>query len=398
MFDVQKIRKQFPILNSKLIYFDNAATTQKPKEVIESINTFYESQNSNVHRGMYPLAITATSLWEKAHETVAKFLGATSEEIFFTQGTTSGFNWIAQTLEKQILKKGDVVAITQLEHHSNIIPWKFVNERNGVLIEEIPFKKDFSLDLEYLKFLYRKYGERVKVVSLTQMSNVLGVLNDVVKVASIAHEYNSIVIVDGAQGIAHEKTNVVDMDCDIYIFSGHKIYGPMGIGAVFVKKDLMEKLYPVYGGGDMLDSYSQGKLVLKPIPYRFEAGTPNVEGGVALAKALEWLSKYEDRLVYEDEVRDYAYEQISKMSQIKMISPKEAKGLITFTSDKVHPHDIASDLGEKNICVRAGVHCAQPLHERLDIQASLRASFGIYNTKEEVDIFIQALKEILSNY
>jgi cysteine desulfurase/selenocysteine lyase len=403
MFDVEKIRLQFPILNTKingkpLVYFDNAATSQKPQCVIDSQTDFYVNFNANVNRGMYELSAKANELWQKAHGDVARYINANNSEVFFNSGATAGLNWVAQTANNQLLNAGDVVVITQEEHHSNILPWEVVCQNKQIIIEEIPLKNGLFLDLEYLKFVFRKYGKRVKIVSVTHMSNVLGELNDIKKIAQIVHENGSILVVDGTQAIVHHKIDVKDLDCDIYIFSGHKIFGPMGIGVVYGKKDVLNSFYPVWQGGEMIDSFSNGKLVLSDIPQRFEAGTPNVVGGVGLATAINWYGKIEGKQEYEKDLSLYFYNLLSQIQEVKIISSPQSVGIFTFTVKNIHPHDIASDLNEYGIAIRGGFHCAQPLHEKLGIAGSCRASLSIINTKSEVEYFVNSLKEIIKKY
>ncbi|MCK9368789.1 aminotransferase class V-fold PLP-dependent enzyme [Candidatus Dojkabacteria bacterium] len=403
MFDVEKIRAQFPILGTRingksLIYFDNAATSQKPQCVIDSQTNFYTTSNANVHRGLYELSGRADEMWQQAHVEVAKYLNADKTEVFFTSGATSGLNWLAQTANDQLLKPGDVIVISQEEHHSNILPWEYITQGKQIIIEEIPIKPDLSLDLEYLKFVFRKYGKRVKIVSVAHMSNVLGIVNDIKKIAEIVHENGSLLVVDGAQGIVHNKVDVKALDCDFYIFSGHKIFGPTGTGVVYGKKEVLNALYPVWQGGEMIDSYSNGKLILKPIPTRFEAGTPNIAGGIGLATAINWYGKIEGKEDYEKDLSSYCYNLLNQMPEVKVISSPQSVGIFTFTVKNVHPHDIASDLNEYGIAIRGGFHCAQPLHEKLGITGSCRVSLSIINTKSEVEYFINSLKEIIKKY
>ena len=273
-----------------------------------------------------------------------------------------------------------------------------VCQNKQIIIEQIPLKDGLFLDLEYLKFVFRKYGKRVKIVSVTHMSNVLGELNDIKKIAQIVHENGSILVVDGTQAIVHHTIDVKDLDCDIYIFSGHKIFGPMGIGVVYGKKDVLNSFYPVWQGGEMIDSFSNGKLVLSDMPQRFEAGTPNVAGGVGLATAVNWYGKIEGKEEYEKDLSLYFYNLLNQMPEVKVISSPQSVGIFTFTVKNIHPHDIASDLNEYGIAIRGGFHCAQPLHEKLGITGSCRASISIINTKEETGYFITSLKEIIGKY
>ncbi|MCC7289689.1 cysteine desulfurase [bacterium] len=393
-FDINQIKNQFPLLkgNPDLVYLDSASTTHKPKVVLNAMNDFYISSNANVHRGLYDLSHKADTSWIDAHRKVAQFINALPEEVFFVKNATEGINWFAQTARDQILKEGDVVVITQMEHHSNILPWSAIQQRLDIQLERLMLNKDSRVDLDHLTELFGKYGERIKIISLAHMSNVLGVTNDVKSITKLARKYGAMVLVDGTQSVAHLSVDVKELDCDIFVFSGHKMYGPTGIGVVYGKRNILENLDPVWQGGEMVDNVSEN-VVFKNLPWKFEAGTPNIAGGIGLAKAAEWLNSIEGRFEYEKELSNYLYLAISKHpSSVKVLS--QPSSILSFVMDGVHAHDIASEFNELGICIRSGYHCAQPLHEKLKIKGSARVSLGIYNTKGDVDKFIQGLDQL----
>lgn len=403
MFDIEKVREQFPILKRSkkekpLIYFDNGATTQKPQTVIDSISAFYTTSNSNVHRGLYDLSINADKIWTESHKVVAEYINAKPNEVFFVYNASAGLNWVAQTLGENEIKKGDIVVVSALEHHSNFLPWKRICNVTGAIFETLPVRLDMKLDTEYLQFLYRKYGKKVKVVSISHMSNVLGIENNVEEITKIVRKYGGMIVLDGAQSIAHMDIDVKALDCDFFVFSGHKIYGPNGVGVVYGKEEVMSRYNPVWTGGDVITSVSQGNVEYNDIPTRFEVGTPNVSGAQALATALVWFKSLDGRHEYMQEISRYLAETIRTVGRIKVVSPQSSKGICAFEIEGVHPHDIAADLNESGVCIRAGFHCAQPLHEYLKIGPTSRISLGIYNTKEEIDIAVTALKEIVKKY
>ncbi len=388
------------------IYFDNSSTTQKPKNIFKYIRKYINKSYSNVHRGLYKSALKTDKLWLNAHKYIAQYLNASSyKDVFFVKNTTEGFNILANSLSSN-LSKDDVVVISILEHHSNYIPW-FVNAKKfGFKLEVLKLNKELDPDIEQLKKLYEQYGERIKILSLTQQSNVIGKIIDVVKYINLAKKYNTLTIIDGAQSIAHTKVDVKKLGCDAYVFSGHKVYGPSGTGVVYVSDRLKEILEPVFYGGDMISSFDGETLELADFPFRYESGTPAIEAHLGLSEALEWYSKIVDRVggweeytAHQYELTKYCIEQVKGISQIKIISSEEALGVISFTIDKIHPHDICTLLGEKNIAVRGGYHCAQPLHKYLGLNTgTVRVSFGIYNSKEEVDQFILAILEIIKKF
>lgn len=396
MFNINDIKKQFPILSEpSLAYLDSASTTQKPQVTIDSLNEVYSKYNANVHRGMYPLALSSDTLWIKAHEDIAKFINAKMSEIFLVKNATEGLNWLALSLENT-LRKDDVIVVTEMEHHSNYLPWLRLQKTKGITVEKIQITNDKHLDIESLKALITKYGKKIRLISLVHMSNVLGVVNDVKKVTEIAHENGSWVCIDGTQSIAHMDIDVKNIDCDFFMFSGHKIYGPNGVGVVYGKEEILENMEPLYQGGEMVESVSD-EVIYSKLPWKFEAGTPNIADGIALSVALNWFKKIEGKFENELEISSYLYTKGRELEYIDILSP-DISPVFTFNMKNVHPHDIASDLGDMDVCVRGGYHCVQPLHEKLGLKGSVRASLGIYSTKEDIDRFILGLEMIKKTY
>lgn len=385
---MNNIRSQFPILNSGLIYLDSASTSQKPQVVIDSLIETYAQYNSNVHRGMYPIAQIVDKRWNDAHTIVANFINAQFEEVFFVKNATEGLNHIALMMQDQFLKSGDVVAISTLEHHSNYLPWKRL-EKNGIILKQF-------YDITELENISEKYKERLKVVSVVHMSNVTGQIFDVKRVGEIVHKYGGLICVDGTQSIVHMDIDVKALDCDFFVFSGHKIYGPNGVGVVYGKKELLEKFDPIFQGGEMVESVSTD-IKYSKLPFKFEAGTPNIADGIALGVALEWFKNISKKFEYESELSTHLYSQHNNIPGINHISVPNSP-IYSFTISNVHPHDIASDLGELGICVRAGYHCAQPLHEKLGLKGTVRVSLGIYNTKNDIDVLVQKLSRVVKRY
>lgn len=402
----ESLRKQFPILNRdinghKLVYLDNAATTQKPAQVLDSITNYYKNHNANIHRGVHTLAAEATNLWIDAHKTVANFINAESEqEIVFTRNTTEGINFVANTLGSQILQEGGVVAISEMEHHSNIVPWQML----GVRIEWIPLLPDYTLDTEYLNFLTKKYKEQLKLISLTHISNVLGSMNDVARVVDMAEKYGTAVLVDAAQSVQHVKVDVQKIGCDFLVFSGHKLFAPTGTGVLYMKKKWGEKLDPWMGGGEMISSVKKTGAEWNELPWKFEAGTPNIEGGVGLGAAINWFGKqflYETLHTHESKLLKTAMLGMRGVKGLKIFGsedPEKHYGVIAFTIDGIHPHDVAGALDERGIAIRAGFHCAEPLHERFGIGPTARLSVAPYNTLDEIRYFIDSLKEVVEQF
>lgn len=409
LLDVHKIRQDFPILNrslkggKKLVYLDNAATTQKPKEVIDAIYRYYSEYNSNIHRAVYQIAEEATEGYENTRENVRKFINARyPEEIVFTRNTTESINLIAYTWGKTNIKKGSNVILTEYEHHSNIVPWQILCDDKGAKIKYIEVGDDGYLNLEIFSNCLEKNREgEIKLVSLSEMSNVLGTIYPVKEIIKIAHENNIPVVLDGAQSVPHLKTDVQDSDCDFLAFSAHKMLGPTGVGVLYVKKELLEKMPPFISGGDMIKEVHKNGTIFNDLPYKFEGGTPNIAGVIGFGAALDYLKK-----IGMDNVRNhemglvkYMYKSLRDIKGIKIYGPENIKdrgGLISFNIDGIHPHDIATILNDFGVAIRSGHHCAQVLMEKLDIVASSRASLYIYNTREEIDIFIEALNHARS--
>ena len=400
-FDVQKIREDFPILKTQvrgkpLIYLDNAATTQKPFTVIERIQKYYLEENSNVHRGVHYLSELATKEFEGARETVKNFINAESvEEIIFTRGTTEAINLVANSFGKTFLNEGDEIIISEMEHHSNIVPWQILCEEKNAKLKVIPFDDNGELIIYELENLIT---EKTKLISIVHISNSLGTINPIKKIIEIAHSYAIPVLVDGAQSIMHNKIDVQDLGCDFFVFSGHKIYGPTGIGVLYGKKELLEQMLPYQGGGDMIKSVTFEKTIYNDLPYKFEAGTPNIEGAIGLKAAIEYLNKIglDQISIYENELLQYATEKLSQIPQLKIIgTAKEKASIISFVIENIHPHDIGTILDFEGIAVRTGHHCTQPVMQHFKIPATTRASFSFYNTKEEIDQLYNALQKVI---
>ncbi len=395
-----KIRKDFPIFSQNihgkpLVYFDNAATTQKPRAVIDALLFYYQTQNANVHRGIHYLSEIATSLYEASRVKIQRFLNAReSKEIIFVRGATEGINLVAHSYGRTYLKRGDEIIISGLEHHSNIVPWQILSEQTGAVLRVIPVSDKGELLLEEYERLLSK---RTKFVAVGHMSNALGTINPVKKIIQMAHHWNARVLVDGAQAVPHLPVDVQDLDCDFYVFSGHKIYGPTGIGALYGKAGLLEAMPPYQSGGDMISYVTFGKTLYNTLPYKFEAGTPHIEGVIGLGAAIDYvlglgLDKIE---TYERELLAYGTKALLSLPGIKIIGTAKEKGcILSFVMDGVHPHDIATILDRQGIAIRAGHHCAMPVMERFGLPATARASLAFYNTRGEIDALIQALKHV----
>lgn len=407
-----EIRNQFPIFQespdqeNNLIYLDSAATFQKPQAVINAIKDFYEKQNANVHRGVYPLSENVTYAYHEAHKKVANFINASSEEeIIFVRNCTEGLNMLSRVLTSTHLEEGDVVVITEMEHHSNIVPWQMLARKLKLKLEWIPIKHDtFQLDLEYLDFVIRKYRERVKVISFVHLSNVLGVWNDVETIVEMAKSVGAITILDAAQSIAHKEIDVKNLGVDFMTFSGHKMYGPTGIGVVWGKKEYWLESEPWLGGGDMVTKVWKTGSEWAELPYKFEAGTPNISGGIALGVATDWIRSNFNRIevnTHENGLMTRLINGLNDISGIRIFGPSE-KGsrdaVLSFVHTQIHPHDIASLLAERNIAVRAGFHCAEPLHRNLESGPTLRVSIAPYNDQNEIAIFIKTLQEVIDTF
>ncbi|EAF8260130.1 cysteine desulfurase [Listeria monocytogenes] len=400
MIDIQKIRADFPILaqeiNEKpLAYLDNAATSQKPKQVIEALTHYYEFDNANVHRGVHTLAARATDAYESARGKVAKFIHAREvAEIIFTRGTTSAINLVVDSYAEATIEAGDEIVISYLEHHSNLIPWQQLAKRKGAVLKYIELEEDGTISVEQAK---KTIGEKTKIVALAHVSNVLGTITPIKEIAAIAHQFGAVILVDGAQAVPHMEVDVVDLDADFYAFSGHKMMAPTGIGALYGKRELLDAMEPTEFGGEMIDFVELYDSTWKELPWKFEAGTPIIGGAIALGAAIDYLAEVglENIQAHEQALASYAIEEMSKIEGITIYGPKDASkrcGLVTFNLEGAHPHDIATILDEDGVAIRAGHHCAQPLMKWLDVSSTARASFYIYNTKEEIDALIDGLK------
>lgn len=397
--NIQDIRKLFPILDQEvngkpLVYLDSSATSQKPVQVIETLDRYYREYNSNVHRGVHTLGTKATDAYEGAREKVRKFINAKSiQEVIFTRGTTTSLNTVAASYGAANLKEGDEIVITYMEHHSNIIPWQQVAKRTGAQLKYIPLQEDGTISLDDVR---TTITPNTKIVSVMQVSNVLGVINPVKEIAKIAHENGAIMVVDGAQSAPHMKIDVQDLDCDFLAFSGHKMCGPTGIGVLYGKKHLLEKMEPVEFGGEMIDFVELYESTWKELPWKFEGGTPIIAGAIGLGAAIDFLNEVGlDNIVeHEHKLAAYALEKMSTVEGITIYGPHDpAKraGLVTFNLSDVHPHDVATVLDAEGIAVRAGHHCAQPLMRWLKASATARASFYLYNTEEDIDKLVEGL-------
>lgn len=397
--DILDIRKQFPILHQEvngnpLVYLDSAATSQKPIQVIEALEKYYREYNSNVHRGVHTLGTRATDGYEGAREKVRKFINAKStEEIIFTRGTTTALNTVALSYGAANLKEGDEIVISHMEHHSNIIPWQQIAKKTGAQLKYLPLQEDGTISLEDVQ---ATVNSNTKIVSIMQVSNVLGVINPIKEMAKIAHENGAIMVVDGAQSAPHMKIDVQDLDCDFFAFSGHKMCGPTGIGALYGKKSLLEKMEPIEFGGEMIDFVELYDSTWKELPWKFEGGTPIIAGAIGLGAAIDFLEQIglEHIAEHEHKLAAYAMEKMSTIEGITIFGPQDpAKraGLVTFNINDVHPHDVATVLDAEGIAVRAGHHCAQPLMRWLKQSATARASFYLYNTEEDIDKLVAGL-------
>ena len=392
------MKKDFPLLtNIDIAYLDNASTTQKPKQVIQAIVDFYENSNANVHRGIYNLSQKASLMYAEAHETVAKFIGANEDEIIFTKGTTDSINILAQSLKKT-LKEGDEIVISEMEHHSNIIPWQQVAKEVGARLKYIPITDKFELDMDKAKKLINK---KTKIVSVVHMSNTLGTINPIKELTELAHKFGAVIIIDGAQSVPHMPIDVRDLDCDFLAFSGHKMVGPTGIGVLYGKRARLEKLDPSVFGGGMIKEVTKEAATWADLPEKFEAGTPAIAQAIGLAEAIRYLENIGMKkvFVHGQKLTKYAQEQLSKIEGIEIFGPEENRGsMIAFNVKGIHPHDVSEILNQKGVAVRAGNHCTMPLHNRFELQGSTRASFYIYNTEEDIDRLakgIRTAKEIL---
>lgn len=396
------LRKDFPLLETKmndqpLTYLDSAATSQKPKQVIDEIADYYNKYNSNIHRGVYNLAVETTDKYENVRHKVANFINAyRDEEVLFTKGTTQSLNWIAQGYVRYNLHEGDEIVTTYMEHHSNIVPWQAIAQEKNLKVKYITLTEEGKLDLDDLK---QKVTDKTKIVAVTHVSNVLGTINPIKEIAAIVHQSNAILVVDGAQSVPHLPVDMQDLEADFYVFSGHKMLGPTGIGVLWGKYELLEKMHPLEYGGEMIDSVTTEKSTLKEIPWNFEGGTQNIEGVLGLGAAIDYLEEIgmENVARNDEDLQKYALEKLANIKSIEFYGPKDPNqrcGVVSFNLKGIHPHDVATFLDADGIAVRAGHHCAQPLMDWLGVSATLRASFYFYNTYEEIDKLVDSLKKV----
>ncbi len=400
MLNIEEIRKDFPILsrtvyNRPLVYLDNAATTQKPRAVVEAMTEEYYSVNANVHRGVHYLSQQATELHEQARANVQKFINARSEaEIIFTRGTTESLNLVAFSFGEAFLKEGDEVLVSVMEHHSNIVPWQMLRERKGIVLKVIPMTDEGEIDLEAYKNLF---SPRTRLVCIAHVSNVLGTVNPVKEMTAIAHAHGAKVLVDGAQSVPHRRVDVQDIDCDFLTFSGHKIYGPTGIGVLYGREELLEKMPPYQGGGEMIARVSFEKTTYERLPFKFEAGTPDFVGSHALAVALDYVRGIGQDIIaaHEADLTRYAMEQMSLIPGMKIYgTAREKDAVISFNVGDIHPLDLGTLLDRLGIAIRTGHHCAQPLMARCGVESMARASFALYNTRAEVDALVAGIDRV----
>lgn len=400
VFDVAVIRSQFPILHQRvndkpLVYFDNAATSQKPWAVINTIKNYYEQYNSNIHRGAHHLAQIATEKYEEARKIVANHLNAKETEINFVRGTTEAINLVATAYGRKFIKAGDEIIVSEMEHHSNIVPWQMLCEEKGAALRVIPMTDSGELIYEeYLKLLSKK----TKIVSVAHTSNALGTIHPIKEMIAAAHQLGAVVFIDGAQALPHTKVDVKDLDCDFLGFSGHKVFAGTGIGVLYGKEKLLEAMNPYMGGGEMIKTVSFKGTTYNDLPYKFEAGTPHIEGGISLGAAINYINQIglDNITAYEHELLLYGTQQLSTIEGLRIVgTAKNKSSVISFLVNDIHPYDIGVLLNEQGIAIRTGHHCCQPLMHRLGIEGTCRASFAFYNTKEEIDVFVAALKKII---
>lgn len=399
-FSVDEIRKDFPTLSREvygkpLVYFDNGATSQKPQRVIDRISRYYEDENANIHRGVHYLSQFSTTNYENARTTIQEYLNAEfNEEIIFTTGTTGSINLVASSFG-QLVKPGDEIVISAMEHHSNIVPWQLMCERTGAVLKVIPMSKEGELDLAVYRDLL---SQKTKLVSVTHISNTLGTINPIKNMIDLAHNVGALFLVDGAQSIQHVTIDVRDLDCDFFAFSGHKVFGPTGVGVLYGKRELLNSMPPYQGGGDMIEKVTFEKTTYNDLPHKFEAGTPNISGGLGLAEAIKYLSELDlvEIQKYEKGLARYAEEKLTKIDGLRIIgNAKEKTSVVSFIVEGIHPFDVGTLLDKMGIAVRTGHHCTQPIMDFYGIPGTIRASFAFYNTKEEIDRFIQALDRSL---
>jgi cysteine desulfurase/selenocysteine lyase len=402
MYSVENVQRDFPILaetfyGKRLVYLDNANTSHKPQRVIDATNAFYSRENSNIHRGVYALSVQATDMYEAAREKVRRFMGAAdANEIIFVRGTTEGINLVAQTWGRQNIGKDDEIVISAMEHHSNIVPWQILCEQTGAKLRIAPMSIEGDIEIQHYKELF---NEKTKLAAMTHVSNAIGTVNPVADMIKIAHDNGAVVLVDGAQAAPHLPMDVVQLDADFYAVSSHKMYGPMGIGALYGKMALLESMPPYQGGGDMIESVTFEKTTYNSVPHKFEAGTPNVAGVIGLGATIDYLETIgmENVLKHEEDIVEYAVSRLSAMEGVKLIGvPQQRASVVSFVLDGIHPHDVGTILDQDAIAIRAGHHCSQPLMDFYKVPATNRASFGIYNSREDVDALIAGIEKVQS--
>ena len=400
-FDAERVRADFPVLQQQvngkpLVYLDNGATSQKPQAVIDELVRYYTTENANVHRGVHILSQYATEDYEGARAKVKRLLNAADDhEIVFTRGTTDSLNLVAQSFGKQSLGPGDEVIVSNMEHHSNIVPWQMLREEKGVVLRVVPIDESGDLLMDEYE---RMLSPRTKLVSITHVSNALGTILPVEQIIEMAHARGVPVMLDGAQAVPHMAVDVQKLDCDFYVFSGHKIFGPTGIGVLYGKAELLEAMPPVQGGGDMIKSVTFERTIYNDLPYKFEAGTPNIAGAIGLGAAIDYVQSvgFESFAAHEDELLDYGAKALEQIGGLRIIgtSPRKA-GILSFVMEDVHPHDIGTILDSEGVAVRTGHHCAQPVMQRFQIPATVRASLAMYNTKEDIDALVRAIDRVI---
>ncbi|SDM15874.1 cysteine desulfurase [Sediminibacillus halophilus] len=396
--DVKAIREQFPILNQEinghpLVYLDSSATSQKPVSVIKAVEDYYKQDNSNVHRGVHTLGTRATDKYEGAREKVRNFINASStKEVIFTRGTTTSINTVAYSYARANLKEGDEIVVTPMEHHSNIIPWQQAAKATGASLKYLPLRPDGTIDMEDVK---DTITDNTKIVAVMHVSNVLGTINPIKEIAAVAHQHGAVMVVDGAQSVPHMQVDVQDLDCDFYAFSGHKMCGPTGIGVLYGKRELLENMEPVEFGGEMIDFVNLYDSTWKELPWKFEGGTPIIAGAIGLGAAIDFLTDIgmDNIHDHEEQLIAYAMDRMKTFDGLTVYGPEQRAALITFNLTDVHPHDTATVLDAEGIAVRAGHHCAQPLMKWLEVTATARASFYLYNTPEDVDRLVEGLNK-----
>jgi cysteine desulfurase/selenocysteine lyase len=399
--DVDSVRREFPILartvaGKPLAYLDNAATTQKPQRVIDAVSSYYANDNANVHRGVHTLSVRATEAYESARTAIQRFIGARSpKEIIFVRGATEGINLVAQAFARPRLAAGDEIVISEMEHHSNIVPWQILCEQTGARLRVIPITDAGDIDLDAYADLL---GPRTRIVGLVHVSNALGTVNPIDEMTRLARRHGAAVVIDGAQAVPHMPVDVRQLDCDFYALSGHKMYAPTGIGVLYGRQDLLNEMPPYQGGGDMISSVTFEKTTYNDLPYKFEAGTPNIAGAIGLGVAAEYLASLglDAIAAHEHELLDYATRRVSSIPRVRLVGTARRKAaVLSFVIDGAHPHDAGTIMDREGVAIRAGHHCAQPVMQRYGVPATVRASFGVYSTREEVDALVAAVHKVL---